>query len=334
MIKKLLAVIVLVMALSVAGCIQTQNLSSGSSQVNAYANAFVNSTKANLGPGETLVGSNVVQNGSDAMQVTMTVTNTTPTSIWSNGSIYTYALNIKQFDNTNDASNFYNTTSFGYNQGNSSSVSISNTTNVYQQVMGHAPTLSRYSTQIASLSLLGGSINVAVQQDEFVTYGTVTVVPGTSTTASTSASASASVTPSNTPSVTPSADVYQVVVSGPTNGEYGAVWTATIYKNGVVVPCDQLTGQVSWYINGQPSNGGTFGGSQCTMTHDANGLAGSPFERTNTITATYQGVTSSPVYYTDMEIGPFPTPVPTATPFPTATPTPIPTLTPTIIRIG
>jgi len=62
------------------------------------------------------------------------------------------------------------------------------------------------------------------------------------------------------------------------------------------------------------------------MTHDANGLAGSPFERTNTITATYQGVTSSPVYYTDMEIGPFPTPVPTATP--------LPTLTPTIIRIG
>ena len=173
---------------------------------------------------------------------------------------------------------------------------------------------------------------MAIQQDEFVTYGAVTVVPGASTTASTSASASVSVTPSNTPSVTPSADVYQVVVSGPTNGEYGAVWTATIYKNGVVVPCDQLTGQVSWYINGQPSNGGTFGSSQCTMTHDANGLAGSPFERTNTITATYQGVTSSPVYYTDMEIGPFPTPVPTATPFPTATPTSIPTLTPTIIR--
>jgi len=138
-------------------------------------------------------------------------------------------------------------------------------------------------------------------------------------------------TPTPAPSATPQ-DVYQVVVSGPTNGEYGAVWTATIYKNGVVVPCDQLTGQVSWYINGQPSNGGTFGGSQCTMTHDANGLAGSPFERTNTITATYQGVTSSPVYYTDMEIGPFPTPVPTATPYPTATPTSIPTLTPTIIR--
>jgi hypothetical protein len=333
MIKKLLAIVVLVMALSVAGCIQTQNASSGSLQVNAYANAFVNSTKANLGPGETLVSFNVVQNGSDAMQVTMTVTNTTPTSIWSNGSQYTYALNIKQFDTTNDASNFYNGTSFGYNQGNSASMSLS-TTNVYEQVMGHAPTMNRYSTQETSLSLLGGTINVAIQQDEFVTYGAVTVVPGASTTASTSASASASVTPSNTPSVTPSADVYQVVVSGPTDGQYGAVWTATIYKNGVVVPCDQLTGQVLWYINGQPSNGGTFGGSQCTMTHDANGLAGSPFQHTNVITASYNGVTSLPAYYTDNEIS-TPTPIVTAVPTPTPTPTPSPTPTPTprVIRI-
>jgi len=115
----------------------------------------------------------------------------------------------------------------------------------------------------------------------------------TTANATTSASTSASVSPS----VTPSADVYQVVVSGPTDSQYGSMWTATVYKNGVVIPCDQLTGQVSWYINGQPSIGGTFGGSQCTMTHDANGLAGSPFQRTNTITATYQGVTSSPVLY-------------------------------------
>ncbi len=132
----------------------------------------------------------------------------------------------------------------------------------------------------------------------------------TTANATTSASTSASVSPS----VTPSADVYQVVVSGPTDSQYGAMWTATVYKNGVVIPCDQLTGQVSWYINGQPSIGGTFGGSQCTMTHDANGLAGSPFQRTNTITATYQGVTSSPVYYTDMEIGQPATATPTPAP--------------------
>jgi len=151
----------------------------------------------------------------------------------------------------------------------------------------------------------------------------------TTTSPTTSASASASVTPSNTASATPSADVYQVVVSGPTDGQYGAMWTATIYKNGVVIPCDQLTGQVSWYINGQPSNGGTFGGNQCTMTHDANGLDGSPFQHTNTITATYQGVTSSPISYTDTEIGQptvtqaTPTPAPVATPTPTPTPQPV-----------
>jgi hypothetical protein len=157
----------------------------------------------------------------------------------------------------------------------------------------------------------------------------------TSPTASTSASASASVTPSNTPSVTPSptvtppAYVYQVVVSGPTDTRYGATWTATFYLNGVPIPCGQLSDRIVWYINGLQSRGDdqtTWGGSQCTMTHDANGLAVSPFERTNVITATAFGVTSAPVYYTDPEIGPFPTPVPTATPFPTATPT--------IIRIG
>jgi hypothetical protein len=46
-----------------------------------------------------------------------------------------------------------------------------------------------------------------------------------------------SVSPLNTPSptVTPPADVYQVVISGPTVlqlGE-GGVWTATVYKNGI-----------------------------------------------------------------------------------------------------
>jgi hypothetical protein len=38
------------------------------------------------------------------------------------------------------------------------------------------------------------------------------------------------------------------------------------------------------------------------MTHDANGLAGSPFQHTNIITATYKGATSPPSYFTDNEI--------------------------------
>jgi hypothetical protein len=48
MIRKLLAIIVLVMALSVAGCTGIQNPITGgqTSQVSAYANAFVSSLKA------------------------------------------------------------------------------------------------------------------------------------------------------------------------------------------------------------------------------------------------------------------------------------------------
>jgi len=106
-----------VLVVGVSGCTTTQNLITGgqTSQVNTYVNAFVNSTKAEQGPGSTVTSSNVVANGSDAMQVTMTITNTMPTSIRSNGSTYTYALNVKQFDDANDASNFYNSTTFGYN---------------------------------------------------------------------------------------------------------------------------------------------------------------------------------------------------------------------------
>jgi len=170
MIKKLLAIIILIMTLSIAGagCTSLPPLIK-TSHVNAYANAFVNSTRDNSGL--TLISSNIVQNGSDAVQVSMTLQNTTPTLIWSNGSIYTYTLNIKQFDNTNDASNFFNSTCFGYSPHAPVNSAI------YEQVMGHTPTINRYSTQTASLSLFGASINIASQQDEFVIYGTGMVGP-------------------------------------------------------------------------------------------------------------------------------------------------------------
>ncbi|HYB59606.1 MAG TPA: hypothetical protein VEB88_05110 [Candidatus Acidoferrales bacterium] len=168
--KRLLTIIVLVTMLSVAGCIGNP-LSSQTSQVNAYANAYINATKAYLGPNVTLASSNIVQNGSNAVQLTMTIQDTTPISIWSNGSTYTYAVNIKQFDNANDASNFFNSTSFGYTPRAPAD------SNIYQQVMGHAPKINRYSIQTVSLSLFGESFNIAQQQDEFVIYGTGTAGP-------------------------------------------------------------------------------------------------------------------------------------------------------------
>jgi hypothetical protein len=193
---------------------------------------------------------------------------------------------------------------------------------------------------VASLSIAGCLSSLSSNQASPSAAGAV------SPSVSASPSATPSATPSNAPSptVTPPADVYQVVVSGPTNTQYGLTWTATVYKNGVPIPQDQLTNQVTWFVNGQPGGGlqGPSGPNSVwpgygpgTMTHDANGLAGSPFQHTNVITAVYKGVTSQPAYFVDPEIGPVATPVPTATPFPTptATPTPTPTRTPVTIRI-
>ena len=192
------------------------------------------------------------------------------------------------------------------------------------------------------LLFIGALVLVSISGCTSPTNSNQAASPTPSTSASASASARPSATPSNTPSptVTPPADVYQVVVSGPTNTQYGLTWTAMVYKNGVPVPQDQLTNQVTWFVNGQPGGGlqGPSGPNSVwpgygpgTMTHDANGLAGSPFQHTNVITAVYKGVTSQPAYYVDPEIGPVATPVPTATP--TATPTsiartPVPTATP------
>jgi len=167
----------------------------------------------------------------------------------------------------------------------------------------------------------------------------------TSTTASTSASASASATPTATPSPTASPSIvptasptptpapsYTVVITGPTDTNYGITWTATVYENGVPVPQNQLTG-VTWYINGVLSRGddatGWGSGTSATMTHDANGLAGSPFQQNNVITAAYKGVTSAPAYFVDSELAPYSTPTPTLTATPTLIPTPTPTPTPT-----
>ncbi len=168
-----------------------------------------------------------------------------------------------------------------------------------------------------------------------------------SPTASTSASASALVTPSvtssNTPSptVTPPADVYQVVISGPTvlqPGE-GGLWTATVYKNGVAMSQSDLTGKVYWFIDGNYHQTNTMMGdpiNSAVMRSDANGeeTTWAP-PGAHILNAEYMGNPSYPnTSITVTSLGmPTPTPfVPTATPFPTATPTSIPTLTPTIIR--
>jgi len=84
---------------------------------------------------------------------------------------------------------------------------------------------------VASLSIAGCLSSLSSNQASPSAAGAV------SPSVSASPSATPSATPSNAPSptVTPPADVYQVVISGPTVlqlGE-GGVWTATVYKNGI-----------------------------------------------------------------------------------------------------
>ncbi len=123
------------------------------------------------------------------------------------------------------------------------------------------------------------------------------------TSASASASATPSATPSNTPSptVTPSADVYQVVISGPTvlqPGE-GGFWTATVYKNGVALPQSDLIGKIYWFIDGQYRTGNKMIDNNPinspTFASDANGesTTWAPFGA-HTLNAEYIGVPSDP----------------------------------------
>ena len=172
---------------------------------------------------------------------------------------------------------------------------------------------------------------------------TPTATPSPTASPSIVPTASPTPTPTPTPSPTP-APSYTVVITGPTDTNYGITWTATVYENGVPIPQNQLTG-VTWYINGVLSRGddttGWGSGTSATMTHDANGLDGTPFQQNNVITAAYKGVTSAPAYFVDSELTPYSTPTATATATPTATPlvvtqtptpTPTATPTPTVIR--
>jgi hypothetical protein len=117
----------------------------------------------------------VVQNGSNQVQVTATITNSTPQQIFPNGTTTTLALNVEQFPGANAASNFYNSTSFGYTADNGSGSYMS--TNPYRQVTGHSPTIARGAYKLGLTSLTNISMNIITQQDEFVVWGTASFVP-------------------------------------------------------------------------------------------------------------------------------------------------------------
>jgi len=145
-----------VLLVSVAGC-TSPNSTSATNNAQAYAKAFA----TNFGENQTVKQTTIVANGTDGAQVTLLTTN--------NGSSSTSAFNIRQFSSVADATAFYNAQSFGYVQVGSNANGTLDP-NVYSSVTGHNPT-----TNTGAVKLSGGlgSVPMIFQQDEFVTWGTV-----------------------------------------------------------------------------------------------------------------------------------------------------------------
>ena len=133
--KPITAIIVLslvVASLLVAGCTnpiqQVQNAVTPQNKAVDYANAFVNYTKNNnTDLNVTFTSVKVSENGTDQARISITSVNTTKntSSLWSNGSTTTYALNVKKFDSTDAATKFYDDQSFGYSAISSANLTTS-----------------------------------------------------------------------------------------------------------------------------------------------------------------------------------------------------------------
>ena len=174
--------VVAVLVVGICGCtnpVQTaQNTGSSSNKAVDLANAYLTNIKNNPGENSTVVSSNVVQNGSDAARISVTIENTTYNSFYPNGTIMTFALNITQFSSTDSASKFYNEQSAGFTQDDKN-VSVPGPTDMvspYKTVMGHDAAVKHAAAKINTISLSPLSVGASfiVQTDEFVTWGTFT----------------------------------------------------------------------------------------------------------------------------------------------------------------
>jgi len=172
------------LVVGVCGCtnpVQTaQNAVSPSNKAIDYGNAFVNIVKADPGENSVVTSSSVVANGSDAALMTIVLTNNTHNSsslIWQNGTVDTYAFNIKQFSSTDEATTLYNTQSFGLTPQPASNVT-SGQTNVaspYKAVTGHTATTINAAMKLESFNFVSASADFVAQTNEFVIYGTISV---------------------------------------------------------------------------------------------------------------------------------------------------------------
>ncbi len=178
MIKKLVAIVVLVMvaSLSVAGCtvsLPTNIPFVSQSHVQAFVNAVHDNVKTDSDPHVTLRSWQDTPQGSDASRIRYTTYNS------SSGYTYTYDFQVKEFKQTSDATNFVDSMNTGYITATGSSVfntggDMSNS--AYTKAMGHNPT--KIEGYVKLNSLFPPSASLIAQMDEFVVYGSFTGVSG------------------------------------------------------------------------------------------------------------------------------------------------------------
>jgi len=283
-ITAIVVLLIVVASLLVAGCINNSSntpSTSPASQVKQYADAWHESIQNGLGPNETLTTWKERENGTDAIRLQWTVVNSTSSGLTTNGTTTSYSVNVKQFTSSASATDFYDDVSFGYVPATSvNATSIKPEDNIYKQVTGNNVTVVNGAWKLDSFTFVSMQAGFAVQQNEFVLWGTASVMPNSSTATTTPTPTSLVAAITSTPTATPTPSVvapsptppatYQVIISGPTtiHDGQGGTWTATVLVNGVALPQSQLTNKISWFIDGHAA-GGSWGPG--TLTTDANG---------------------------------------------------------------
>ena len=165
--------IIAALVIGTCGC-TNPTTQSQTSQVEIYGKNFLDNAKAKLGPNETLTSSTLVKNGTDAVRLSYTTVNKTASVFTPNGTTATYNYNIKQFSNKDGATKFYNQSSFGYTPYNTSTAPKDPT---YRQTTGRDATINNVALRIDSFAFVTSKVSYIMQQDEFVTWGTASVMP-------------------------------------------------------------------------------------------------------------------------------------------------------------
>jgi hypothetical protein len=170
-----------ILLVSIAGCTSTTNqLTSGQAlQVRDYADAFHNRVEAHLGPKETITTRNDTSNGTNAMRLQWTVDNSTRNTsnlFGQNGTTTSYSVNIQQFSSKEEATTFYNDVRVGYTTVSNASTPIKPEDNIYKQVTGHDPSVTNAAWKLDSVTPVTVQFSFIVQQDEFVTWGSASVL--------------------------------------------------------------------------------------------------------------------------------------------------------------